>query len=191
MEKLRELLNAECNYRMKDETMDMFLALMTELEFKANEPVIPFGKFDSNLYVLKEGIIRISYFDGFKEKTHAFALPGTVFISYYSLIKDEPAFCKIEACCKSVVMKVAKVNFIDFMKRSNDFAQWMSFIFMEQLRFYEKKLEIMNGSAKERFEALIKNRPEIMEHVSSKIIASYIGISPEYLSRLKRYFTKS
>jgi CRP-like cAMP-binding protein len=188
MEKFRKQLNAECNYCMKAETMELFLGLMTELKFKRNEAIIPYGECDSNIYIVKEGIVRVAYFDGFREKTFVFGLPATVFFSYYSFLKSSPSFSQVEACCDSVVMKVTKAGYIDLMKRSHDFAQWVAFMSLEQLLFHEKKLEVVNGDVLERFEALMKYRPEIIENVSLKTLASYLGISPEYLSRMKKRF---
>ncbi len=94
MDKLRKLLDDECSYRMKKETMDRFLGLMTEVELRSGEPLIPYGKVDNNVYIVRSGIIRSAYFDGFREMTFAFGLPGTVAISYYSFLKSEPSFCK-------------------------------------------------------------------------------------------------
>jgi CRP-like cAMP-binding protein len=187
METLKKQLNAECSYRMKDETMDKFIALMTEqIELKENEPLIPYGKFDDNVYILRSGITRSIYFDGTKEITYSFALPGTIMISYYPFYVRESSFFQIEACCDSVVMKITKRRFFELIEQSNDFAQWVIWLSMAQLWIYEKKLLIVNGDAQERFESLIKNRPEIIEKVSAKVIASYIGITPQYFSRMKR-----
>lgn len=188
MEHLRELLFAECDYRIKDETMDMFLGAMTEQTLKANEPLIPYGALDSNVYILKSGILRAAYFNGFKEMTFAFGTPGSMAISYYAFYKDEPSFFKLEACCPSVVMKMSKARFVELTRQSHDFAQWVMWMSMGQLWLYEKKLVIVNGDAKERFEALIKNRPEIMEQVPMKYIAAYIGVTPQYLCKMKRLF---
>lgn len=186
MEKLREQLNAECGYRMRKETMDMFLGLMTEVELKRNKALIPYGECDNNVYVVKEGIVRFAYFDGFKEMTFGFGLPGTLLISYYSFCKGEPSFCRLEACCNSVIMKISKTQFLDLASRTHDFSQWMMFMSLEQLLFHEKKLQVVNGDAKERLDSLVEHRPEIIENVSSRIVASYIGITPQYLSALKR-----
>lgn len=188
MEALRKLLDAECGYRMKDETMDRFLGSMTEFNLKRNKVLIPYNECDSNVYVVKEGIVRVAYFDGFKEKTFGFALPGSLMISYYSFLKGRPSFSKYEACCDSVVMKIPKAKFTELVYHSHDFSTWMMFMSLEQLLFHERKLEVVNGDAREQFEALIDNRPEIIENVSSKIIASYIGITQQYLSTLKRLF---
>ncbi|MDR2890983.1 MAG: Crp/Fnr family transcriptional regulator [Alistipes sp.] len=185
---MKNLLDAECSYRMRDDTMDSFIGLMSEVKLKRNKVLIPYGECDNNVYVVKEGIIRFAYFDGFDERTFSFALPGTLLVPYYSFCRSEPSFCKLEACCESVVMKIAKSQFVDLASRSHDFAQWMMYMSLEQLMFHEKKLEIMNGNAQERFEALIENRPEIIENVSSRVIASYIGITQQYLSTLKQQF---
>ncbi len=188
METLRKLLDVECCYRMKGETMDRFLELMTEEHYKRNQPLVDYNELNSNIYIVKEGIVRIAYWDGFKEKTFAFALPGTVLIACYSFCMNSPSFSRYEACCDAVIMKVTKERFLELANESNDFAKWMMFMSMTEIAFLEKKREVVNGDAKERFEALIMNRPEIVKNVSSKIIASYIGITPIYLSKLKREF---
>lgn len=187
METLRKQLNAECSYRMKDETMDKLIGSMAEpIVLKEGEPLIPYGKFDDNFYVLKSGILRFVYFDGLKETTYAFSTPGSVIISYYSFYMREPSFFQMEACCDSVVMKITRQKIVDLIEQSDDFAQWLLWLSTAQLWIYEKKLAVVNGDARERFESLIKNRPEILEKVSAKIIASYIGITPQYFSKLKR-----
>ena len=190
-DELRKLLHAECTYRMREETMDELLALLTEMELKKNEVVVPYGKFDQSIYIVKSGILRYVYFDGLKEVTFGFALPGTLMISYYSFYKRETSFFQIEACSPSVVMKLSKADFDTLTEQSNDFAKWMLRLSAAQLWHYEKKLTVVNGSAKERFESLLKLRPEIIENVSLKTIASYIGITPPSLSRLKREFKKN
>jgi CRP-like cAMP-binding protein len=175
---------------MKEETMERFLGLMTELpELKTGEPLIPYDRYDNNIYVLKSGIIRSVYFDGIQERTFAIAMAGTVMISYYSFYRREPSYFQLEACCDATVaMKISKSAFVNLIKESNDFAQWILWMSVGQLWFYEKKLAVVNGDARERFESLLRNRPEIIEKVPAKIIASYIGITPQYLSKLKRDF---
>jgi CRP-like cAMP-binding protein len=188
METLRKQLNLECDYRMADETMDRFLGLMTEVQFKNNEPVVPYGKLDNNIYIVKSGITRFVYFDGLKEMTFGFSLPGTVVISYHSYYLREPSFFQVESCGKSTLMKISRTDFDNLIKESTDFAQWMLRLSSAQICQFEMKLAVINGSAKERFKALLNKRPAIIENVSSKVIASYIGVTPTYLSKLKRQF---
>ncbi len=77
------------------------------------------------------------------------------------------------------------------MLNSHRFAIWMFHLVMEELFYQEKKnSSVANGLAKERFEALYRYRPEIIDKVQQKDIASYLGISPEYLCRLKSKIKK-
>jgi signal-transduction protein with cAMP-binding, CBS, and nucleotidyltransferase domain len=188
MENLRKLLFAECRYRMKDETMDMFLDSMSEVKLKAYEALTPYGTLDTNVYVIKSGIIRVAYFNGFREMTYAFGMAGTMLTSYYSFYNHEPSFFKVEACCETVVMKISHARFVELTRQSHDFAQWVVWMSMMQFWFYEKKLAVVNGDVKERVESLIVNRPEVFENVPMKYIASYIGITPQYLCKIKRDF---
>lgn len=190
LNELKRLIHEECTYRMSDQTMETFVGLMSEAEIKNKGVLVPYGKLDNNVYVVKSGICRYVYFDGMKEVTFGFALPGTLMISYYSFYRREPSFFQIEACCDSVVMKITKTDFETLIDRSNDFAKWILRLQVAQLWHYEKKLSVVNGEAKERFISLLQKRPEVIENVSSKIIASYIGITPPSLSRLKRAFKK-
>lgn len=190
LSELKALLHEECTFRMSDGTMDRFVGLMFETEVRNREALIPYGKFDNNIYVVKEGIFRYAYFDGLKEVTFGFALPGTLMISYYSFYRREPSFFQIEACGNSVAMKITKADFDRLTDESNDFAKWMLRLQSAQLWHYEKKLAVVNGEAKERFISLLQKRPEVIENVPMKIIASYIGITPPSLSRLKREFKK-
>ncbi len=189
MDTLKKLLHAECSYRMRDETMEKFIGLVTEqIELQNGEALIPYSKADNNIYVLRSGIIRSVYFDGEKEKTFAFATPGTLMVSYHTFYRRDSSFFQLEACCDCKVLKIPREKFVDLTNESHDFARWIMWMSVGQLWFYEMKLAIVNGDAKERFESLMKNRPEILDIVQAKIIASYIGVTPQYLSKLKRKF---
>ncbi len=186
MEELKQLLYDECMYKMPDEVLDRFLNVMSEVRLKDKEALIPYGKIDNSLYIQKSGIIRFCYFDGDVEKTYGFALPGTVMISYHSFHMHKPSFFQLESCGESVVCRVSKKDVDSLIDSSHEFAKWIISLSMGQLYFVETKISLINGRAKERFMSMIKNRPEIINRVPMKIIASYLGVAPEYLYRLKK-----
>jgi len=190
MEALKKLLAEECHYRLPDDVMNRFLGLMTEVCLKAGQPIISYGELNSDVYILKEGIIRLIYFDGINERTHAFALAGTMVMSHHSYFMRYPAFLQVEACTESTVMKISKRAFDDLMEESHEFSRWVADMALSQLYSYEMKLSIINGTAKDRFISLVKDRPIIMEKVSLKIIASYLGITPQYLSMLRQQLAR-
>ncbi len=146
METLRKLLEVECDYRMKDETMDAFLGLMTEIHLKNKEPLIPYGKKDNSLYVIKEGIIRRTYFDGMTEKTFTFAGKGTVLISFHSFYRNIPFPHQYESCGESVVCKIGKTKIDELLEESKDFTNWLSTIFLARLYHWEMKSVVIAGT---------------------------------------------
>jgi CRP-like cAMP-binding protein len=190
MEKLKQLLDAECPYRLPDGLMWEFLNAMTEVRLKPKQVLISYGQFDDNIYVIKDGIIRYCYFDGDKEKTFGFGTPGSLSIQYHCYYMRQPSFFQLEACGESTVMKISKKEFDSLVARSLDFARWMLTMSSGQLYTNEVKLSLINGMAKERFLSLMQNRPEIIARVPLRIIASYLGVTPSSLSRLKRELKK-
>jgi CRP-like cAMP-binding protein len=191
MDTLKKLLYEECHYHLPDELMDEFLNSLTEVKLKSGDMLVRYGQMDDNLYVMKSGIIRYCFFDGDMEKTFGFVVPGNVMIQYHCYYMRLPAFFQVETCVESVVMKISKKEIESFIARSHEFSTWMLTLSLEQLYTNEKKLSIINGLAENRFNALMHNRPEIMANVPLKIIASYLGITPQYLSQLRKaYFEK-
>ena len=57
--------------------------------------------------------------------------------------------------------------------------------FLGQIWTIERKRTIMAGDASERYDALVRQRPELIQQVPIKAIASYLGIAETSLSRLR------
>ena len=104
----------------------------------------------------------------------------------HSFYAHLPAFYQVEACCKSAVFKIPQSHYEHLVATSHEFAQWALRYAQGQLFFLEKKDSVVNGNAKERYLSLIKKRPEIIQKVPLKYIASYLGITQPYLSYLKK-----
>ena len=87
-------------------------------------------------------------------------------------------------------MKVTKEDYERLIIESHEFARYVNSLLMAQLYYDEKKMSVFSGNAKERYLSLIKNRPEILRSVSLGVIASYLGVSQAYLSRLRQSLSK-
>ena len=190
MENLKRLLDDECSYRLKEEIMDRFLSTMEEIKLQQGDILIANGSLDSNIYIVKEGIMAHTYLSGMKDSCWGFSLPGTMMYSLHPYYFNKPAFYQVVACCDSVVMKQSKEHFDKLIAESHDFARWVLSMAQCQLFFFEKKNSVISGNARERFISLAKNRPEIFQKVPMKIIASYLGITQQYLSNLKKEYKR-
>jgi CRP-like cAMP-binding protein len=186
-EDLKSLLREECNFKPSDEVLDMFLDSMTEECVKPASRIIDYGRVNSDVYCLKKGIVRLFHVEDSKEKTFGFALPGTVFLSPLSFYLNAPAFIMAETCkCPVTLLRMDRQTFNSLVDRSGEFARWMLSLATAQICICERKLSIINGSAMERYKAVLENRPEILESVTNRVLASYLDITPQHLCRLKK-----
>ncbi|MBQ5697170.1 MAG: Crp/Fnr family transcriptional regulator [Muribaculaceae bacterium] len=190
MKQLKQLLSMECSYQLRDEIMDQFISSMEEITLHQGDILIADGSLDSNIYIVKEGIMAHTYLSGAKDCCWGFSLPGTMMYSLHPYYFNKPAFYQVIACCDSVVMKQSKERFDNLIAESHEFARWVLSMAQCQLFFFEKKNSVISGDARERFISLAKNRPEIFQKVPMKIIASYLGITQQYLSNLKKEYKK-
>ena len=190
MEKIKRLLQLECNYRLPEPILDEFLGLAVEIHLDARDVLVMSGQVDPDIFIVKEGILSHSYFDGEKEKVAYFSLPGTMTFSSHCYYFAQPAYYQVEPCCETVVLRISKSAFDRMVEKYHEFSRWALSMAQCQMYFYEKKNAVINGDDRERFLSLVNNRPEIMETVSMRKVASYLHITQSYLSRLKKELLK-
>lgn len=186
MERIKELLNDESLYKLSPHIMDEFLGKSGAVHLKRGQIVIDEGDTNKDIYILKKGIVAYTYMDGSNERCYAFALPATIIYSSASYLMNEPSFYRVSACCESELLRVTKKDFDDMICTVPEFARFILSVTMNQLYLIERKNILINGTSAERFRLMIKNRPEIVRHVTSKLIASYLGITQQHLCRLKK-----
>lgn len=192
MERLKASLNKECDRTLESEEWDMLFALATQVRLKRGEVLIDAGVVDSNVYIVKEGVMRGLDYNGDKERTFAFGLPGTIFNSRHSFYKNLPSHYRIEACCPSVVLRISRDDFVGLTDTCHRFAVWaLHYTWSEQFLEEDRESTVHSGDARERYMQMVSTRPMIVEKVSQRIVASYLGVSPEHLCRIKADLLRS
>ena len=111
MEEFKKILAEEAEYKLSAETMDKFCACMEEIHLKRYDYMIKSGDIDTNIYVVKEGIIRRTHEVGDKIMTNSFAIKGSVLISWHCYYFNQPSYSQFQACCDTVLMRVSKEKF--------------------------------------------------------------------------------
>lgn len=176
----------QINYKLSDENFDRLFSLATEETYGDREAIVEEGTFNDNIYIVKEGLLRgFHYLNGGKENTLYFAVDGDILMSMHCFQKGLPSFVRIEAFSKSTVYKVPKQVMLDLARESIEFANWMLDMTLEELFILERKRKLLAGDALERYNILVKSRPELLQKVPLKVIASYLGIAQASLSRLR------
>lgn len=156
-----------------------------------NEFIIREGQIEKGYHFVNHGSFRVFNLVKEKEVTTNFFFIGSVATDYWSLIKQKPAFENIQALEDSeiITMPFEKASILyDTSLNYQRFGRLMA----EQsfAAIYLRQQELLTLSPKERYLRLINKRPKVIERIPQHFIASYLGITPEYLSRIRREIRK-
>ncbi len=191
IEELKGLLKEETGFLPTGPGLDRLLEEGEWLRVQGKEVLIEAGRICADTIIVKDGIIRVWDYDKGKERTFGFGMPGTIFASKHSFVMHEPSHYQVETCCASTIVRIPEQAFWEAVREDHSLALYMlSYAYGELYSHERKNSTIHNGTAKDRFIALAACRPMILEKVPQKILASYLGITSEYFSVLKREVLK-
>ena len=155
--------------------------------FKKNAVLLASGEVCKEFYFINRGCIR-TYFitkEG-HEKTRYIMMEPSIGTALASFISQRPSFEFLDALEESEVLAI---NHTDFYRLADEIPAWKNFylkIMEMAYSFQNRKIEsLVTLSAKERYEQLIVENPKVVQRVSNKILASYLDMKQETLSRLK------
>ena len=122
----RDILRNEGRFSPSDTLIDRLLENSDEISLKSGKVLIGYGQTDTNIYIVKDGIIQLLYFKGEKEVTFGFAFPGTFMCSPQSVYMNQPAVMQIESCrIASSVLRIRRDVFLH-IRMQNDPDQRLS-----------------------------------------------------------------
>ncbi|MEM1219918.1 MAG: Crp/Fnr family transcriptional regulator [Bacteroidota bacterium] len=149
---------------------------MKERHIKKGQLLVNKGDVSNKVFLVQEGLLRsYSIDDKGKEHIFMFAPKGWVIADYNHF--DAPSQLFIDAIEDSVVVQVDKQSAIE-----HDVPKLIRRIQVLQNRV----IMLMSATAIERYEHFVETYPDIVQRVPQKMIASYLGITPEALSTVKR-----
>lgn len=137
------------------------------------------GELNSKIYVVRKGLLRSYYIDR-KGKEHIFMFGPEGWVVADACREYQPCELFIEALEDTEYILLEK----DIQRDANpqSFQGLVKRLFVLQ----QRTLMMMSASATERFEHFEATYPDILQRVPQRMIASYLGITPEALSKLKR-----
>lgn len=159
--------------------------------FLKNEFFLREGKV-SDLIYLAVGLMRAYTFDlkGNEVTTNFFTKDRQVF-DHASFFLQTPSEENIQAVTYCVGYSITFEKMNNIFHTIPEFREYGRKMLVKELVSYKKRtLAMINKSAEQRYDALIKDDKEIFQSAQLKHIASYLGVTNSSLSRIRREFSK-
>ena len=174
-------------YPLKDESVAAILSIFSEENFSKKDFLVRQGNTSTKLYFIYAGCVREYFEDANANEVNTwFGFENSIAISTYSFFSQKPSLTHIQAIedIKTIVIK-----YEDLQRLFDQFhdIERLGRLIVEQylVQIEEMKIILQTLSARERYEFIITNKPEIIQRIPLKHLASFLGIQLETLSRVR------
>ena len=155
-------------------------------QLPAKTVLLEAGDVATNIFIVKSGCLRSWYNADGDDITLQFFMPGQPVASFESLVNSAPSEYSIETILPTEVAIVNGLEFKSWVESHPEYHLQGIHFAMERLSSYQKLfLSQIKDTPQERYEALLKEHPEIIAQIPQHYIASYLGITPVSLSRIR------
>src|SRR3954453_10778961 len=177
---------------LNDWETEYFISLLKTNEVQKKHLLLREGQLCRTINFVQSGALRAFYHDkDMKESTIMFAIKDWWITDMYSFITGQPAMQNIIAIEDSCILQLKKTDLDKLYIEIPKFEKFFRILMQNSyIREQVRVLQNLSLSAEERYDIFIAKYPLLMQHVSQKQIASYLGITPEFLSALRKNKTK-
>lgn len=165
-----------------------FTSLLTSLHVSKKEIILKEGDDCPVISYVNSGALRAYYLDkNDTESVIMFALNDWWVTDMHAFVMEQPALLTIDALEDSVLLQLRKKDLDQLYIRIPKFERFFRILMQnsyvrEQLRMVQN----LSLTAEERYDRFQKKYPQVMQRVPLKHIASYLGITPEFLSVIRK-----
>jgi len=160
--------------------------LFKELKTKSKTVLLKEGEIARKIFFVKEGCLRMWFNHEGREITFQFFFENEMVASIESLRLNKPSIYNIETLEPTTLLVLTKKNFNAFLNETPELKDYLMEIAFKRWGHYSKlyKSFLINNPV-ERYKELIRNEPRIIQRIPQHYIASYLGITPVSLSRIR------
>ncbi len=174
------------------EEQALFLSKIETKHFKAKTVILNAGEVCTHSYFVNSGLLRsFNINDNIVEHVLSFACEGWWIGDMYSLLSQKPGNLFIEVVEDAEVVLLSKENQEQLYKEIPKLERFFRILTENSLVAYQERLmDNLSLTAEERFDKFCKRYPTLIQKVPQKQIASYIGVTPEFFSKMKARILK-
>lgn len=166
---------------------DIIAKRITFRHFEKGELLTAEGEIDQYLNFIIDGVTRSFFFQHDNEISLEFFFPGSFITSYISFYTQIPSAHAIEAFTPLTCLRIRRD---DFLLIEQEFPQLhkltQHFSGMMFRKNADRVRDLLSLSATERYQKLLEAHPQYVREIPLKYLASYLNITPESLSRIRK-----
>jgi CRP-like cAMP-binding protein len=186
---MKEQLSAVLNSisRFSEEEINALSARFRMKSVEKNGFLLQAGDVSHEFYIVFTGCLRIYFIDRAGHEKTRYLMPeyhmGTALTSF---ISQQPSAEYVQALEETHVLALGHQDFYQLVDTMPAWAVFYQKILEMAYSFQNRRIEsLVTRSAEERFNDLMRQQPRLIQKVSNKVLASYLDMREETLSRLK------
>ncbi|WP_027076415.1 Crp/Fnr family transcriptional regulator [Maribacter antarcticus] len=175
---------------MNNSDWQLFSSKLQEVKLEKNTTLLKTGKVENYLSFISKGIIRLYIPKVESDLTFGFLFENEFVTGYDSFLSQMPSEYQIETLTESILWRISKKDLEEVYERTNN-GNIIGRKMAENMFLIKSKREIslLSRTAEERYLNLFIDRPKLLQQIPLKYIASYIGVTPQALSRIRKRIT--
>lgn len=179
-------------FPISDYASELIADNFEQIRLPKNTVTLKEGKINSDYIFLEHGFMRSYVYDtNGNEVTTNIYKPKQMVFEVASYFQRKPSNENIETITECSIWVGKYENFQKLFHSLSEFREFGRAILVKGfISFKERTISMINEKAEQRYEKLLKDSPEIFQHVPLKYIASYLGITDTSLSRLRKELLK-
>ena len=188
IEQFIEYLNR--HIQLDDNEKQLIKELLPIKIIKKHHFLLKEGDISKEFYFNLSGCIRLFYNVDGVDKSAFFFTENQFVSSYESYVKQVPSKNNLQAVEKTKVVVLDMTSAIKLLEKSSKFEFLARLMMEEELIVYQNLVfSYISLKPEERYENFLESNPALLNRLPQHYIASYLGVSPESLSRIKKRLT--
>ncbi|MBD2704381.1 Crp/Fnr family transcriptional regulator [Spirosoma sp. BT702] len=185
LEQLRQKLDTLT--QQSDADWQLFTPIVESVTYSKNDFLIQEGQVERYIYYVVDGMVRLFLNANGKDVSLDFIFSNDFVSAYSSFLTGQPTEFNVQALTDVTALRFSRTNLLNLYQHSHT-AERIGRLIAEQafLRKTRREVQFLTSNAKQRYVQLLEQNPTLVQTISVRHLASYLGIEPESLSRIRR-----
>lgn len=173
---------------LNDDANEVLNKYIKTIKLKKKEFLLEEGQICRSIYFVEKGCLRMFFINNkMSEQTTQFALENWWISDFFSFTDNKPSEYFIQTVEKSEIVSIDALSFEMMLKELPQMERYLRIIMQRALAASQLRVKYQYELSKEEFYTYFcQSFPEFVQRVPQYMIASYLGLTPEYVSELRK-----